>query len=461
MVASQLLRLLRRAPVFPAILSVVLMMFATAGIPAARAQQTTPFQTTEKYVETFYPLWFTYYQARLANLNGLVGPRRVTPLYQVVVAINDDTIYGSTYLDLTSEPQVFTLPPTDDIYSVLVLDRYGNIISTNIHPSQAGVTYELIGPDYKGTPSPNLIPIQIPLNYVALIVRADRYTSGGDNVVKEARLLRRNLSIQPLSSYLQGDHPQNTRILPAFFWIPPFKLTADFLATTHPMAFLKMLQTVVDSPSTPPLSGDDQALVDAFNQLMARGSSLAAMRAGCQAAHALIVNTYLDNTGPTNWITYDNIGRWGTNILDRAEITEFIQYANDASAARYYHAFKDANGRALDGSNGRVYVLTFPKGQQPEYQRFWSVTAYTPDAVELIPNVARKYLVASYTPGLQLNSDGSLSIYMSVTRPRGVPAANWLPTRSGPFNVMLRDYGPLGSVADNTYVPPAITVYKK
>lgn len=461
MVASRIIKLLRRALVFPALLSAVWMLFATVGAPAANAQQATPLQTTEKYVETFYPLWFTYYQASLGTFNSLVGPRRVTPLYQLVVAINNDTIYGSTFLDLTDQPQVFTLPPTDDSYSVLILDRYGNILSTDLRPSKNGGTYELMGPDYKGTPAGNLIPVEIPLNYAALIVRADRYTSGGDNVVREARQFRGNLTIQPLSAYLEGARPQSTRILPAFVWIPPFKLTADFLATTHPIAFLKMMQKAVASPATPPLSADDQALVNAFNQLMASGSNLAAMSAGCRAAHALIVNTYLNNTGPTNWITYTNIGRWGTNVLDRAGITEFIQYANDASAARYYHAFKDGSGKALDGGNGRVYVLTFPKGGQPEYQRFWSVTAYTPNAIELIPNVARKYLVASYTPGLQLNSDGSLSIYMSVTQPRGVPAANWLPTRPGPFNVMLRDYGPLGSVADNTYVPPAITVYKK
>jgi hypothetical protein len=57
------------------------------------------------------------------------------------------------------------------------------------------------------------------------------------------------------------------------------------------------------------------------------------------------------------------------------------------------------------------------------------------------------------------NPDGSISIYMSQSQPPGVPAANWLPIPDGPFNVMLRDYGPAGSVANNTYVPPGITTY--
>jgi hypothetical protein len=90
--------------------------------------------------------------------------------------------------------------------------------------------------------------------------------------------------------------------------------------------------------------------------------------------------------------------------------------------------------------------------------RFWSVTAYTPEAIELVPNPARKYGVASYTPGLQFNTDddGSLSIYMARQLPAGVPMANWLPIPPGAFNIMLRVYGPEETVEDNTYVPPGI-----
>jgi hypothetical protein len=124
--------------------------------------------------------------------------------------------------------------------------------------------------------------------------------------------------------------------------------------------------------------------------------------------------------------------------------------------AAYYHAFKDATGVALDGDNSAGYVLTFSAGQIPQAKRFWSVTAYTPDSIELIENSANKYNVGSYEPGLQTHSDGSISIYMAVELPAGVPTANWLPIPSGRFNAMLRVYGPEGSVAANTYVPPAI-----
>lgn len=84
------------------------------------------------------------------------------------------------------------------------------------------------------------------------------------------------------------------------------------------------------------------------------------------------------------------------------------------------------------------------------------MTAYTPEDVELVWNLAKKYVVGSYTPGLESNADGSLSIYLSADPPHGKPLANWLPVPRGPFNVMLRVYGPEGSVADATYVPPPV-----
>src|SRR5215469_3953335 len=55
------------------------------------------FETSAAYLVQFYPLWFTFHQSS-SHYNRLVGPERVTSLYQTVVAINVDTIYSSAYL---------------------------------------------------------------------------------------------------------------------------------------------------------------------------------------------------------------------------------------------------------------------------------------------------------------------------------------------------------------------------
>src|ERR1700744_1692521 len=62
---------------------------STSTTSTSTDQQIT--STTTQYVEEFYPLWFTYYQSQYTNVNQLAGPDTITPAYQIVVAINDDT----------------------------------------------------------------------------------------------------------------------------------------------------------------------------------------------------------------------------------------------------------------------------------------------------------------------------------------------------------------------------------
>jgi hypothetical protein len=274
--------------------------------------------------------------------------------------------------------------------------------------------------------------------------------------------------LQTLSDYTNStDRTKGaTLILPELAFVIPYKLIADNLIATDPISFLRQLQTAVAAPNTPPLSPELQALTNAFDTLFGNGifgprdrAKKAQFAAGAQAGHELILDNYLSHTGPNGWINFTNIGEWGDAVVDRSGITEFIQYANNHSAAAYYHTFDDGQGRPLNGNNPHGYVLTFPPGGQPEANRFWSLTAYTPETIELVPNLAQKYVVARYTPGLQTNMDGSISVYMTRDArelPAGVAEANWLPIPRGSFNIMLRVYGPEGTVAAATYVPPAI-----
>jgi hypothetical protein len=420
------------------------------------------YATTVAYVSQFYPLWFTYNQSRHASHNRLVGPARVTPLYQTVVAINVDTLYASTFLELPAQAVVLTIPKTVATYSILTLDAYGDIFETGIQPGKPGA-YALTGPGFAGTLPTGVTPIFIPFNFSVLIFRVDKFSGSGENQIAAAADFRRSLMTQPLCAYTRTPCPGGTPalgkalILPEAAFAIPYKTIADRMIAKDPIKFLKQLQTAVAAPNTPPLSPAARSLSDHFDQLFGDGKRQRwDFAAGAQAAHDLIVERYLTHTGPTNWITFTNIGDWGDQFVERSAITEFIQYGNGHSSAAYYQAFKDAEGRALDGKDGQSYVLRFPAGQLPQASRFWSVTAYTPEAIELIPNSAKKYDVASYEPGLVKNADGSLSIHLATSLPPGVPAANWLPIAGRPFNIMLRVYGPEGSVADNTYVPPAV-----
>ncbi len=444
------------------------------GAPGSRAQSPSstelasaldstssldPYETALAYVSTFYPLWFTYYQSLLAVPDQLIGPLKVTPAYQVVVAINVDTLYASSFLDLSEQPAILTIPPTDVTYSALTLDPYGDIFAALPQPASAG-TYALIGPQgYSGSLPPGAIPISMPVDHPTIIFRADKYSASQVDQTSEANSFRLALKIQNLSGYVADPAGGGTELFRQPLFAFPFKSIADGLVALDPITFLKTLAVAVQSGRTPPKTAADAALAAHMNALLASGVSRSALAAGTQAAHTLILDSYLDHTDAANWITFTNIGHWtAEEILDRASITEFLQYGNDRSAAGYYHVFRDGSGRPLDGSVTGQYTMTFPAGSIPSVKRFWSITAYTPQAIELVPNPLAKYDVASYTPGLQFSADGSLTLYFGVTQPAGVPVANYLPIPPRGFNLMLRFYGPTpgGSVDNNTYTPPPI-----
>jgi hypothetical protein len=421
------------------------------------AAQKDKFNTTLNYVVQFYPLWFSYYQSLYANHNRLAGPDRISPVYQIVVAINNDTLYASTFLDVSAEPVILTIPSTVVHYSVLVLDPYGDIFETAISTQTAAV-YALTGPGFVGSVPGGTTQIALPFDHMVIIFRADKFSSTGEKQKRQAEVFRRSLLMQTQSEWQKDPSGGATVILPELFFGAPFKLAADRMIARDPIRFLELLQAAVASTFAPPLTPHQQKLSDHFNQLFAAsGQQGTEFSDGAQAAHDSILQNYLTHTGPTNWINFTNIGNWTRHeALDRSSIAEFIQYGNDHDTAAYYHAFADGRGRPLDGTDPAGYVLKIPKDKIPQAERFWSFTAYTPETVELVRNSAHKYEIASYTPGLRFNGDGSLTLYLAVALPAGVTEANWLPIPSGPFNIMLRVYGPEGDVAAGTYIPPAI-----
>ena len=78
---------------------------------------------------------------------------------------------------------------------------------------------------------------------------------------------------------------------------------------------------------------------------------------------------------------------------------------------------KDSTGKALDGSKNN-YTLTFPAGQLPPVNAFWSVTMYDGKTQFLIKNPINRYLINSpMLPDMTKNADGSLTLYIQNKSP--------------------------------------------
>ena len=80
--------------------------------------------------------------------------------------------------------------------------------------------------------------------------------------------------------------------------------------------------------------------------------------------------------------------------LKRAAAAKAGIYGNDAAEATYPLTRIDSDGQTLDGSKNN-YTLTFPPGQQPPVNAFWSLTMYDGKTQLLIENPINRYLINS------------------------------------------------------------------
>jgi hypothetical protein len=117
-----------------------------------------------------------------------------------------------------------------------------------------------------------------------------------------------------------------------------------------------------------------------------------------------------------------------------------------------------ANGEPLDGSKNN-YTLTFPTGQLPPVNAFWSVTMYDGKSQLLIENPINRYLVNSpMLPNMKKNADGSLTLYIQNKSPGADRESNWLPAPNGDIYLVMRLYWPKTEAP--SILPPGSGIWK-
>jgi hypothetical protein len=138
--------------------------------------------------------------------------------------------------------------------------------------------------------------------------------------------------------------------------------------------------------------------------------------------------------------------------LKRAAAAKGGIYGNDAAEAVYPMTKTLADGEALDASKHK-YTVTFPAGQYPPVEAFWSVTMYDGKSQLLIENPINRYLINSpMLPGLKKNPDGSLTLHIQKDSPGADKESNWLPAPNGEMYLVMRLYWP--KVEAPSILPP-------
>lgn len=156
------------------------------------------------------------------------------------------------------------------------------------------------------------------------------------------------------------------------------------------------------------------------------------------------------------WSVSYAAGNFGDDILARDIINYGGLWANRKEEAVYFIGLIDSKNQPLSGD--KVYEIKFPKEALPEtaVDAFWSTTVYSVPDYRVVDNKLKRYNLNNVS-GLKKNPDGSLSIWLASSLPKGAIESNWLPTPAGKgFSINFRTYVPKKIVQDGQWFPAPI-----
>jgi hypothetical protein len=383
---------------------------------------------------------------------------------------NSDTPYSFVWMDLRAEPIVLSVPAVDPkrYYSVMLCDgntyNYG-YIGTRATGSEAG-DYMVVGPDWKGAAPPGVKKVFRSSTQLSLAgYRTQLFNPDDlDNVKK----VQAGYKVQTLSKYLKQPAP------PAAPAINFPKINKELVKTN----FFEYLDFALQFAPAEANETEIRAQLARigigagkkfdFKALSPeqRAQVGLSMKEGEQKVDEAVasvgkaINGWRISSAPGDSAHYN--GDW----LLRAVAAKAGIYGNDAVEAMYPLTRVDGDGQTLDGSQHN-YTLTFPPGQQPPVNAFWSLTMYDGKTQLLIKNPINRYLINSpMLPSMKKNDDGSLTLYIQNKSPGKEKESNWLPAPDGPIYLVMRLYWPkteppsILPPGEGTWKPPGIVKVK-
>jgi hypothetical protein len=373
--------------------------------------------------------------------------------YTAVVSPNSDTLYSSAWLDLAPEPMILHVPDTKGRYYVFqFLDFYTNnfaSIGTRTTGAKQG-NFVVTGPKWNGSLPSGLKRISSPTNAALLVGRT--LINGTQNLANVHRF-QDDCTLTPLSAWGKDSAslPGPEEKWPPYDGSNPLKFFESLnagLRENPPPARDGSLMSLFERISVGP---DQTFAIEKLDPAVARG-----LRRALDVGKQMIANPPTRRGTEFNgwYFPAKHIGNFGDDFLFRAEVALKWIFALSPEEAVYFIGERDDHGAPLMGK--QRYVLRFESGQMPPMDAFWSITMYrVPDRL-LAGNSIRRYSISDRTPGLKLQSDGALEIYVQHEAPEKDKESNWLPAPAGEFNLILRVYLPRKEVLDGTWKVPAV-----
>lgn len=412
--------------------------------------------------------------SNVAKVQGLTAPMgqfinvpRYPPAdFRGVSAPNADTLYSVAWVDL-STPQVFSHPDMGKRFYLFEMTDLWMIDFDTPGTRTAGgkaANYLLTGPGWTGQVPKGMKQIKSATRYLVILGRT--YADGSAADYKVVNALQAQLKLTPLSAWGKPYTPEASAVNPN----PGFSMTAkpqEVINAMDTSTYFNLMATLMCKDAPP--AAEDKAILAQMARIglePCKPFDVSKQDAGTQAALKDIGKTGIarieanqKNLGriENGWTISKGLGIYGTDYLKRATVAAFGWPANRQEDAVYPYTFVDSAGDKLSGAN--KYTLTFPKGQTPPVNGFWSITMYLIDGGWwFVPNALNKFTVSPRDKP-KLNADGSLTLYFQHESPGKDKEANWLPAPKGDFIPMLRMYWPKAkapSILDGSWTPPPV-----
>ncbi len=460
-----------RSRVRGSVLTIAVTMVLLVCSSAAWSQQEgflghiREFEARETAIEGYifgYPL-VTMEMTRRVMTNVSAPERTRAPMGQLVrmrkypdatfkdvTAPNADTLYTTTWLDVSKEPWILSVPDMAGRYFLFpMLDGWTDVFQVpgKRTTGTGAQTYAITGPGWSGTLPAGVKQYKSPTAIVWVLGRI--YCTGTPEDYAAVHAVQDQVSVVPLSAYGQAYTPPAGVVDPkidmktsvrdqvnALDGVAYFTLLAQLMKTNPPAAAdAPMLAKLAKIGIVP--GGDfdaaklDPAVVDGINAAPkpAQHKIMAWMKEGILSR---------DFTLEDGWFFTTKTGVYGTSYRQRALITAIGLGANRPQDAIYPTSEGPDIFQSYSGA--KKYVMHFKKGELPPVKGFWSLTMYDA-AYFFVPNALNRQNL-SQRDKLKTNPDGSVDLYIQHESPGPEKEANWLPAPADRFILMLRLYWP-------------------
>ncbi|KZR69961.1 hypothetical protein PMIT1313_01071 [Prochlorococcus marinus str. MIT 1313] len=387
---------------------------------------------------------------------------------------NTDTVYASTFLDLSSGPIIVEVPPgtgpgtVNDAFFRFVVDMGGPGPDKGM-----GGKYLILGPGQEAPATTDGFFVAKTPSYINwLILRGFLDEEGKTDTARDS--FKNGLKVYP---YTMRANPQANN----------FKNLTDWTVNTihaNNFKFYEELNEVIQrEPSemfSPELLGMASAIgIQKGKPFAPDAEQKALLTEAVAIGNATARSILFSPQDPKAYIYPNRSGYWQTGFpggsheylvnkgnggrdMDGRTLFFYLATVNTPAMAlelpgvgsQYAFSSRDSNGAYLDGAN--TYKLTVPANAPAN--RFWSFVVYDPQTRSMLQSKESPYPSKNNKRNQEMlvNDDGSIDLYFGPKAPEG-KKANWIKTipSKGWFGI-LRLYGPLDPWFNQTWKLGAI-----